>query len=137
LELILEKQNGKLWTGFNWLRTGTSGGLMWTRQWTFGFHKRRGISWVAEWLLASQKVVRTMEGDYRWVNIWITDINGGSGLFWVSWRNGGKPWIHSQAVYEGHANRPASSLVWYLRPNSFTSQTHVNRSSFVFLIDPR
>jgi hypothetical protein len=28
LELILEKQNGKLWTGFNWLRTGTSGGLM-------------------------------------------------------------------------------------------------------------
>jgi hypothetical protein len=33
---------------FIWLRTQTSGGLLWTRQWTFGLHKRRGISWLAE-----------------------------------------------------------------------------------------
>jgi hypothetical protein len=34
----------------------TGGGLLWTRQWTFGFHKRRGISWLAKWLLASQEI---------------------------------------------------------------------------------
>jgi len=29
---------------------------MWTRLWTFVFHKRQGISWLAEWLLASQRL---------------------------------------------------------------------------------
>jgi hypothetical protein len=36
------------------LRIRTGGGLLWVRQWTFGFHKMRGISWVAEELSASQ-----------------------------------------------------------------------------------
>jgi hypothetical protein len=31
-----EEQGVRVWTGFNWLRTGPSGGLLWTRQWTFG-----------------------------------------------------------------------------------------------------
>jgi len=31
LELILKKQARKVWTGFIWLRMGTSGGLLWTR----------------------------------------------------------------------------------------------------------
>jgi hypothetical protein len=26
-------------TGFGWLRIESSGGLLWTRWWTFGFHK--------------------------------------------------------------------------------------------------
>jgi hypothetical protein len=26
-------------TGFDWLRMGLSGGLLWERQWTFKFHK--------------------------------------------------------------------------------------------------
>jgi hypothetical protein len=26
-------------TGFGWLRIRSVGGLMWARQWTFGFHK--------------------------------------------------------------------------------------------------
>jgi hypothetical protein len=26
-----------VWIGFDWLRTGTSGGLLWVRWWTFGF----------------------------------------------------------------------------------------------------
>jgi hypothetical protein len=30
-------------TGFNWLRTGSSGGILWTRWWTFGFHKESRI----------------------------------------------------------------------------------------------
>jgi hypothetical protein len=34
------------------LRIGTSGGLSWTRQWTFGFHKMLGNSWVAAELAA-------------------------------------------------------------------------------------
>jgi len=30
-------------------------------QWTFGFHKRRGISWLVEWLLVSQERIYSME----------------------------------------------------------------------------
>jgi hypothetical protein len=31
------------WFGFDWLRTGTGGGLLWVRWWTFGF-LRHGVS---------------------------------------------------------------------------------------------
>jgi hypothetical protein len=51
---ILKKYGGKVWTGSNWLRTGAGVGLLWTKQWTFRLHKRRGISWLAQWLLAFQ-----------------------------------------------------------------------------------
>jgi hypothetical protein len=30
-------------TGFGWLRIGSSGGLLWTWQWTFEFHKESRI----------------------------------------------------------------------------------------------
>jgi hypothetical protein len=36
-------------TGFSWLRIGSGGGLLWTPQLTFGFHKKAGYfltSWV-------------------------------------------------------------------------------------------
>jgi hypothetical protein len=45
-----------VWSGSNWLRKRTSGGLMWTRWWTFGFLKIAGISWMAAQLAASQEV---------------------------------------------------------------------------------
>jgi hypothetical protein len=48
LEWILGKECRKLWTGFIWQRIVSSGGILLTRQWTLGFHKRRGISWLAE-----------------------------------------------------------------------------------------
>jgi len=32
-----------VWPAFKWLSTGTSGGLLWTRQWTFGFLKSRNF----------------------------------------------------------------------------------------------
>jgi hypothetical protein len=41
---------------FIWLKVG----LLWTQQWTFGIHKRRGISWLAEWPLASQEGICCM-----------------------------------------------------------------------------
>jgi hypothetical protein len=28
---------GGVWIGFDWLRIGTCGGLLWVRWWTFGF----------------------------------------------------------------------------------------------------
>jgi hypothetical protein len=37
------------------------GGLLWLRLWTFGFHKRRVISWLAVRLLASQEGLWSME----------------------------------------------------------------------------
>jgi len=42
-------------------RTGTGGELLWMRKWTFGFHKMRGISWLAEELLHFQEGVFSME----------------------------------------------------------------------------
>jgi hypothetical protein len=45
----------------SWLRIGTGGGLLWMRQWTSEFHKMRGISWLAEKLLASQEGICSME----------------------------------------------------------------------------
>jgi hypothetical protein len=48
------------WTGSIWLRIGTGGGLLWRRWWTFGFHKMRGISWVAEDVLGSQEGLCSM-----------------------------------------------------------------------------
>jgi hypothetical protein len=38
-----------------------NGGLLWMQQWTFGFHKTRGISWLADDLLASQEALCSME----------------------------------------------------------------------------
>jgi hypothetical protein len=35
------------WTGSFWLRLGTGGGQLWMRWWSFGFHKKRRICWVA------------------------------------------------------------------------------------------
>jgi hypothetical protein len=40
---------------------GTIGGLLWTRQWTFPFHKIFGNTWVAEWLTASQEGFNSKE----------------------------------------------------------------------------
>jgi hypothetical protein len=42
------------------LSIGTSGVLLWTRQWTFGFHKMFGNSWVAAQLTASQEGLSSM-----------------------------------------------------------------------------
>jgi hypothetical protein len=48
-------------TGFIWLRIGTGGGLLCIRWGIFGFHKMRGISWVASDILASQEGLCSME----------------------------------------------------------------------------
>jgi hypothetical protein len=34
-------------TGLGWLSIKTAGGHLWIRQWTFGFRKMQGISWLA------------------------------------------------------------------------------------------
>jgi hypothetical protein len=63
-------------TGFIWLRTGTSGALSWTRYWNFGCHKRRVISWQAEWLLAFEDGICTTElvtRDLKIARCWSSD----------------------------------------------------------------
>jgi hypothetical protein len=49
------------WTGSIWLRIGTGGELLWMRLWIFGFHKMRGISWLAQDVLAFQEGLCSME----------------------------------------------------------------------------
>jgi hypothetical protein len=40
----------RVWTGFIWLRVGSSDRFQWPRYWSSGFDKRRGISWPDEGL---------------------------------------------------------------------------------------
>jgi hypothetical protein len=44
----------RVWAGFIWLRVGSNVVVLWIRQCTFGFHKRRGIYWPAEWRTGSE-----------------------------------------------------------------------------------
>jgi hypothetical protein len=60
LKCILRTGGGNMWSGFIWLMTGTRDGFSWTHLWNVGFNKRRGISWLAEWLLASQEGLCSM-----------------------------------------------------------------------------
>jgi hypothetical protein len=48
-------------TGLGWLGIGICGGRLWVRWGTFGFHKTRGISWLAANQLASQEGLCSME----------------------------------------------------------------------------
>ena len=48
LKWVFMEWDGEAWTGLVWFRTGTVGEHWWTRLWTFGFRKMRGISWLAE-----------------------------------------------------------------------------------------
>ena len=52
LRWIFRKWEGVVGTRWGWLRIGTGGGGLWVRQWTFGFHKMRGISWLAAKLVS-------------------------------------------------------------------------------------
>jgi hypothetical protein len=40
IKMILKEWEMKVWTGFICLRRGFGNRLLWTRKWTFGFHKR-------------------------------------------------------------------------------------------------
>jgi hypothetical protein len=58
-----------VWIGLIWLRIGASGWLLWTRQWTSGFHKTLWSSWVAAQLAASQEGLSSMsEWESEWLN---------------------------------------------------------------------
>jgi hypothetical protein len=70
LKSILKKYSVSVWTGLIWLRTGTSGSLLWTWKLTIRFHKILGNSWSAAKLLASQdKLCSVVLGRNHWV--WI------------------------------------------------------------------
>jgi len=57
IKIIFRKWDVGAWTGVIWLRTETGGGHLWS----FGFHKMRGISWLAENPLVSQEGLYSME----------------------------------------------------------------------------
>jgi hypothetical protein len=54
------------WIGLMWLRTWTSGGLLGTRYWTFGFHKMLGSSWGAAQLAGSKAGLSSLS---EWVTL--------------------------------------------------------------------
>jgi hypothetical protein len=54
IRMDLIKENWMVWIGLIWLMRETSGRLLRTRYWTFGFHEMLGSSWVAAQLMAPQ-----------------------------------------------------------------------------------
>jgi hypothetical protein len=54
---IFNKCDVGVWTGLNWLRIEN----LWMWEWTFVFHKMRGIAWLAANRLASQEGLCCME----------------------------------------------------------------------------
>jgi hypothetical protein len=58
---IFRKCDVRTWTGSSWLTIGTGGGRLWVRWWTFGFHKMRGVSWLAANRLASREGLFSMD----------------------------------------------------------------------------
>jgi hypothetical protein len=78
---------GMVCTGCIWRSIGTSGGLLWTRKWHFGFHKWRGISWLAEWFLASQGLCSMVL--IGWLVGWLVNQSF-SQLFCILWPLRGK-----------------------------------------------
>jgi hypothetical protein len=44
-----------VWTRLNWRGTGSGGGILVTRQWILGFHKRQRNSWLGAILSVSQE----------------------------------------------------------------------------------
>ena len=55
IKMHLQEVVGESLAGLLWLRIRTGGGRLRIRWWNFGFHKMRGISWLAEEVSTSQK----------------------------------------------------------------------------------
>ena len=61
LRWVFRKWDVGVWTVSSWLRVETGGGHLWKWKLTFGFHRMRGISWLAENRLASEEGLCSME----------------------------------------------------------------------------
>lgn len=64
VKMDIQKKRLGAWSGLVWLRRGSSGGLLWTWEWTFGFYKMRTVGWIAEELQFSQEGVCSFELEY-------------------------------------------------------------------------
>jgi hypothetical protein len=65
LRWIFRKWNVGAMTWSIWLKIGIGDRHLWMRYWTFGFHKMRGISWLAENRLASQERLCSVSAEWR------------------------------------------------------------------------
>jgi hypothetical protein len=82
---MLQKSHRKwdLKCRFKWLRTGSSGGVLQTRQQILKFHNRQEIYWPAKWLSASldglciTELVQYVCVIQWWVECWCWQITGG------------------------------------------------------------
>jgi hypothetical protein len=57
MDLMETGWGGGVWSGFTWLRIGTSGGLWWMRWWTSGLW-RHGVSYIQNWKPACKYYVK-------------------------------------------------------------------------------
>jgi hypothetical protein len=70
---IFKKWDVGVMSGLGWPRIGIGGGRFWVRWGTFGFHKTRGIPWLAANQLAFQEGLCSMELSKCWS---IKDLSG-------------------------------------------------------------
>ena len=75
----------RVWTWLIWLRIETGGGHLWMRQWTFRFHKKWRISWLAESQFTFQEGLCSMGWVSERVSEWVSDwASEWASLMWNS-----------------------------------------------------
>jgi hypothetical protein len=81
---ILARYDGVMWIELIWLGIETSGGLLWTRQWTFGFHKMFWNILVASQLAVSQEGISSIELVFAGIWYWSYPEPNESGLYFLT-----------------------------------------------------
>jgi hypothetical protein len=117
-----------VWIGSGWLRTGTGGGLLWVRWWTFGF-LRHGVSqlvsYLVFWVLTPCWLVGAYQrsGGTYWLHLcWWSSCRWGD----TTSLNCGHQWTYclSPRWYMSMENRGGIMLkeedTWFIHQNSLS-----------------
>jgi hypothetical protein len=81
LRHITRMQGVTIWTWLIYLNIGSSGLFFWTHKWKLRFHRRRPISWPADWILAFQELCSMERVTYQ---IEWNVTSGYCGIYYIS-----------------------------------------------------
>lgn len=127
LKWVCKYWNGRAWAWFTWVETGTSCGLLWTRLWTFRFHKIKSV-FLSSWrtISFSQRtlfhgVSHPCESVSSYVMVFVRHSEN-TATYCVMWHEtaqwkklaavGNIP-LYQPAVYPRcHYNRPSATSQW-------------------------
>jgi hypothetical protein len=99
------------WSGFSWLRTGTSDGLLWTRWWTFGFWCHGVVIWRFFW--TREKRYTQMKHVFFVCSLVIKKLIGFTQSFHVviKWSC---DWIYKRSTESFRCGKKKEEITWIL-----------------------